>query len=144
MFIYDWVLPVCIGIICTCFLMAILYTDVGAQHFTNLVATNANTANNANNANNAKTSNSNLPITSKVYNYYPQTPLNIPISKDQMQTQDQYQNINTSTNNRAFINQPSSEYNAHAVAYYGEYPYPLPIQKWIPTNIDSVKANIDI
>uniref|UniRef100_A0A6C0HKH3 Uncharacterized protein n=1 Tax=viral metagenome TaxID=1070528 RepID=A0A6C0HKH3_9ZZZZ len=137
MFIYDWVLPVCIGIICTCFLMAILYTDVGAQHFTNLVAiTESNSMqNNANNANNAKTANSNLPITSAVYNYYPQTPLNIPILKDQ--------NINTSINNRAFINQPSSEYNAHTTAYYGEFPYPLPMQKWIPTNIDSVKANID-
>jgi len=82
----NWLLPLSIGIICTIFLMSILYTKPKPkiQRFTNLETKPQQKNQHSNIFNNFDTNpnvtyttpGSILSVASPVYNYYPQTPLN--------------------------------------------------------------------
>ena len=76
--------------------------------------------------------NNDLLVPYPVYNYYPQTPLN-PTPTNTLDNK-------LIPNNNIYVNKPDSNYNAHLLSYYGEYPYPLPMIIYPPTNIDKVKG----
>ncbi len=146
MAIKDWLLPIIIGIICTWFLMSIIFPDLMRykQSFSDLGAltqlvtsrpvyypayvipdTNPNV--------NYTSPGSDLMVPYAVYNYYPQNPLN----PTPTNTLSGGKLIN---NDNIFVNEPSNDYNAHLATYYGGYPYPLPLVIYPPTNIDNVKG----
>lgn len=156
----SWILPTIIGLLCAIFLMMILYpeTFLGKQRFSDLGALiqletsrpyyypayvyvpdgfNANAKNDVNPNVTYTSPTSDLPVSYPIYNYYPQNPLNPPSDAVTVQTNDTSNNKNS---DKAFVNQPRIGYNAHLAAYYGGYPYPLPMWVWPPTNIDNVKG----
>lgn len=147
MALQNWILPLLIGIICTWFLMAILFPELVRykQSFSDLgaltqLATSrpvyypAYVMTDTNPNVDYTSSGSDLMVPYPVYNYYPQNILN-PTHTNTLSGGKLNNN-----NNKAFVNQPKNNYDSHLLSYYGGYPYPLPMVIYPPTNIDNVKG----
>lgn len=141
----NWIIPVFLGLILVWFLMGILYPEmIGLkQKFSDLGALiqlqtsrpvyyPAYIMSNSNPNVNYSSPNSDLLVSYPVYNYYPQTPLN-PTPTNTLDNK-------KIPNENIYVNKPDIGYNAHLLSYYGEYPYPLPMIIYPPTNIDNVKG----
>lgn len=148
MALQTWILPLVIGIICTWFLMGIIFPDLirFKQSFSDLgaltqLATSrpiyypAYIVSDSNNVT-YSSPNSDLMVSYPVYNYYPQNILN----PTPTNTLSGGKLNNNNNNNKAFVNKPRNNYDSHLLSYYGGYPYPLPMVIYPPTNIDNVKG----